>query len=430
MLPYFVPPYGMLAALRAMLAGREAMTGDQVENLFADQFGIQNAILLPSARAGILWGLKAWGSTGMRVVSSVFTCTAVWEAVFRAGAEMDGVDVGPGSFLMDTTGFSRGPTSKHALVLSEIYGHTYDLRALRRQPGNQPALRIVDLAGGLLHRDIFTRLDPKDLAVISFGRGSKAMYCGWGGMAFTNDRSLGGEIKKIRDAEIQFPSTRVRYERALRLLLVSLLRTSAGCSIKQGLQSSLRRRRKQINTIPPSVASEHDCSGIGKEFYSSPTRMERYLMARNLMNLQGHIEHREELVKRYNRNLKDIAAVVLPADAGDVLSHYSIRVASEVRNEIVDSLAAAGVEAGRLFFFSPGMLEYRRFVVTSRFSQKEYPIARRTAAEVINLPLHPGLTSEEVDWISEQVRNLVTGTKQEPVKPLNRRVELQSQRPN
>src|SRR5438874_11826925 len=141
MFPCFAPPYGLLTASRTLLSRGNEVSAEKLEELFANELEVKNAILLPSARAGILWGLKACGSLGRRVVCPVFTCTAVWEAVFRAGAQGDGIDLAEEGFLMDEAALAASQVGTHALILSEIYGHSYDLQALGRGLGKQPILR-------------------------------------------------------------------------------------------------------------------------------------------------------------------------------------------------------------------------------------------------------------------------------------------------
>jgi dTDP-4-amino-4,6-dideoxygalactose transaminase len=408
MLPLFAPPYGLRTALGALLSDGKKFTSEKVESLYAEELGTEEAILLPSARAGILWGLQAWGAKGSRVLCPVFTCTAVWEAAYRAGAEVQGVDVGKRTFLMDEDALASGAAGEHALILSEIYGHTYNLKALRARPGNQPALRIIDLAGGVLDRGCLSRIQGSDLAVVSFGRGSKAMYCGWGGMAFTRNTELGRAVREIRDSEIRLSAPKISCERALRLLLVILLRTGTGCLLKQRGLRLFGRRRTQSVANAVSANSPESCGLPDKEFYLSCSSPEKSLMIHNLMNLREHGERRKELAKRYRQNLRDLDAVDLPMDPGDVLSHYTIRAPSEMRNRIVASLDRAGIEAGRLFFFSSAMREYRLFLSGSRYCQHEYPNAVRAAEEVINLPLFPGLTGSDVDLVSDEVRKAVS----------------------
>ncbi len=406
MVPYFAPPYGLYTALLAAVNRRDRVTTERVEELFADEFRIRNAVLLPSARAGILWGLKACGEKGLRVQCPIFTCTAVWEAVFRAEAEMDGIDVEPDGFLMDRQILSVGLEETHALVLSEIYGHTYNLQELGRRPGREPEIRIIDLAGGVLHQSLLGRLGTRDLAVISFGRGSKAMYCGWGGMAFTQDQNLGKALRDIRNSAVRSPSAGLSGERALRLLLVCLLRRPMVYSMKRGMQRFLTRHGTGENAAFSRAGGQED-TGIGREFYSSATGMEKRLMIHNLRQGRWQVEHRMELVKRYHRNLADAKNVNLPPNSMDVLSHYTVRVPNKIRNGTVALLERAGIEAGRIFFFSPRMWEYRSFVSPSRFCRGVYPNAVKVASEVINLPLHPGLRLTDVDRISETFRNSV-----------------------
>jgi len=426
MIPYSAPPYGFATALRHLLGLGRGATLEQVEARFGEALGIDSVVLLPSARAGIQWALKAWGGSQRRVASPMFTCTAVWEAIFRAGAAIDGIDLGEDSFLLDPAVLAATPTEPYAVLLSEVYGHTYDLATLQRPGGAAPELRLVDLAGGVLHPALLSRLENRDVGLVSFGRGSKALYCGWGGMAFCPDARLGASLRALRAAETTAASRNESWEHWLHLLVVSVLRLPGAYGWKRRLQGLSARRRGPAPAAPANVARPVPVPGPGKEFGILPGALERRLLLHNLAQLPEHISRRQELARRYRQNLRNHAPIVLPPDTEDILSHFTIRVPGAMRQALVSSLEQRGIEAGRLFFFSYEMLEYRDFVAPSRFSPKAYPNTQRIASEVVNLPLFPSLSLAQVDWISETVRALVEAATRAPAKPLAAKITAPS----
>lgn len=391
-------------ALQAVLSPKRSVSLSAIEALFAETLQVRNAIVLPSARAGITWALRAFGRPGLRVACPFFTCSAVWEAVFRAEGNIEGIDLAEDSFLMDLSSLAQNSTAPYALLLSEIYGHSYDLRALPRLPGGSPGIRIIDLAGGVLGVSVLARLEGNDFAVVSFGRGSKAMYCGWGGMAFTRDDALAREVRRVRDSQLRIISAKRRLSRGGRLVAVSILRTSFGCGVKRRVQAV---RRPEVAVGSGEIHHTADTVPVSPEFWSSTSRSEQYLMRQNLNGLAEHATRRRELVARYNANLGDLCTLRLPLETGDVLSHYTIRVPPPLRNSLVRRLEDNGIETGRLFFFSPEMWEYRLFVAPSLHCRSDYSRAVLTSAEVINLPLHPRLKPEDVDLICEKIRKVL-----------------------
>lgn len=426
MIPYSAPPYGFATALRHLLGLGRGATLEQVEARFGEALGIDSVVLLPSARAGIEWALKAWCGSQRRVASPMFTCTAVWEAIYRSGAAIDGIDLGQDGFLLEAGALRPTDSEPYAVLLSEVYGHTYDLVALRERGGAAPQLRLVDLAGGVLHPALLSRLEKSDIGLVSFGRGSKALYCGWGGMAFCPDARLGASLRALRDAEMSPASRKVSGEHWLHLLLVSLLRLPGVYGWKRRLQGIPRRRRSSAPAVPVSVAQPRQLPGPSREFRVLPGALERRLLLNNLAQLPEHISRRLELVSRYRQNLRHHAPIVLPPESSDVLSHFTIRVPGSIRQGLVGALEERGIEAGRLFFFSYEMLEYRDFVVPSRFRPKQYPNTLRTASEVVNLPLFPSLTVSQVDWICETVRALVDTAARVPSQALGTKVTVPS----
>ena len=94
-----------------------------------------------------------------------------------------------------------------ALVLCEVYGHTYNLAELERRAASTPAVRIVDMAMAVPCPALFQRLGSYDFGVISFGDG-KSMYAGWGGIGFARERALAEAVRRLRDlalAQGDFP---------------------------------------------------------------------------------------------------------------------------------------------------------------------------------------------------------------------------------
>src|SRR5208283_2713588 len=133
------------------------------------------------------------------VVGPAFTCGAVHEAMVRSGSQVRLLDVGNDDFLMDAPALSASQTGPHAVVLSEVYGHAYDLAQLAGNAASPPAARVVDMAMSVPHPVLLQRLQLRDFAVVSFGSG-KSMYAGWGAMGFACDAALADEVGRIRDS--------------------------------------------------------------------------------------------------------------------------------------------------------------------------------------------------------------------------------------
>jgi len=396
MLPCYKSNFGLPDLLKATISGYSTGVED-VEDAYAEAFGMPYAILLPSARAGICWTLRACSGKGQQVICPVFTCWEVWQAVRRVHSDICLVDLDKDSFLMDyniLASFQEGP---HAMVLSQIYGYPYDLDALDMRSKHDPGVRIVDMAMGLPDQNLFKQLGPRDVALISFGA-RKCLYSGWGGMAFMRDRALADEVRRLRGSE-QVPESFVTAGLKFnRMFMTELARLEI---VHSAIQSSRRWWNKFQVKIPRNIAhpvcvEQHQDHPSFEAYYRvPPSGVNRNLMLYNLLTIEDQRKHRKSLAEHYTKNLSGIAGIILPPISCDAMSHYTIRVPATRRAEIVDMLSRSGFAVETLFAFS------------ARLPIAEYPVSAKVADQVINLPLYLKFTPSEVERICSVLRKVI-----------------------
>jgi len=391
MIPRRRPPFGVGHVIKAIFGCWNRASVADVEEAYARAYGMPHAVLLPSARAGICWALKATIGDGIRVICTAYTCRVVWEAIARSGGQLHLVDVKENSFLMDEVAMKRAQVGNYGILLPEIYGYTYDLSQIARQATSAQKVRIVDMAMTVPTAEHFARLADGDFAVISFGAG-KCMYAGWGGMAFTRNQELAGCVRQIRDQSLTSYSRWLSVRRGLRMVAFNLMYEPSAYGFlrkikcaKQLLRKGLRNYRRSCRSF---LSFEKPCS---KEWFLPTTYVDRNLMLYNLEQAGRYIEHRKLLAERYQRNLRGTAGLVCPEIPPYTLSHYTVRVKPAVRPLLVNYLLKAGIEVSTIFDFPKNL------------SKREFPHASRTASEVLNLPLHMNLHLGDVDRISESV---------------------------
>jgi dTDP-4-amino-4,6-dideoxygalactose transaminase len=387
MIPRHRPPFGLGELFRMMFFPSRDCSVEQVEDECAVACGIPYAVLLPSARAGICWGLRATVSDGTPVLVPAYTCRAVHEAVARSGGRPCFVDTEPATFLMDPTAVAARGAERCAIVQSEIYGHSYAPDTSGTSYA-APQLRIVDAAMTVPVPAVFARLRWNDLAVVSFGIG-KCVYAGWGGVGLTRDPLLAAEIRDQRNAHLGEEHLSLALGRAIR----TVLRTLAHARVFYG---ALYRFRTPPDLFPAMPETWNSDIELSNEWSAPSTHLDRRLVCRNLKHTVGFSERRQALAALYRRNLCGIRHMGVPPVSSFAMSHYTIRVPSVHRDAIRASLLRLGIDTGRLFRF-PGYL-----------SETTFPNAARAASEVINLPLDDCLTSEDVAFICEGVRGSIS----------------------
>ena len=402
MIPLHRPFFGVGAVIGETLFPRaEAKDLRRFEEAHAAASGCAEAVWLPSARAGIAWALRAAISKDTKVIGPAFTCSVVHEAMVRSGGRPQIIDAADDSFEMEPAALLAALSNNHALVLSEPYGHTYDLN----QFTSTPKIRIVDSAMAVPHPTLFARLRANDFAVISFGSG-KTVYAGWGAMGFTRDVALAKEVRKIRDAMLTGGSSKLTLKRSLGIGLRTAAQNPLVFSATRKLwyqANALRSRVRKKPDAPQTTAAGQsfafpaawpDDQTCGPEWRLPSTRVDCGLALRNLETAKIVHTKRLELARRYHNNLADGKALMLPPVSPFALSHFTVRVDARIRNRVKEELMKLGIYTISLWTFSPHL------------NPQEFPNAARICAEVINLPISPWMSEAQVDEVCERLLSL------------------------
>ncbi len=115
------------------------------------------------------------------------------------------------------------------------------------------------------------------------------------------------------------------------------------------------------------------------------------------------IEQRQVVANRYNAALSDVAVTpyVMP-ECTSVWAQYTIRVAAEKRQDVMDALKLKGVPTA-VYYPKPlhQQTAYKRFPVAGN----GLPVSERLSQEVMALPMHPYLDVATQDYIITAVRD-------------------------
>jgi dTDP-4-amino-4,6-dideoxygalactose transaminase len=397
MIPIHPPPFGLAVLVRAAFGRRPTLR--EVEEAYAAGCGIAHAVWLPSARAGIAWSLQAVAEPRVAVACPAYTCKVVHEAVIRAGLPMRLVDVGPEGFLAD--GAALVGEGGAAVVLCELFGHTYDLAHLATRTPSPPRLRVVDMATMVPLPEVVGRLSGNDFAVISFGIG-KSMYAGWGGMGLTRDGALAAEVRARRDKAVQPGGAPLALRRGLVMALRTAVQHRALYREAKDTALAVGWLRRRIHGVEPAADLPDrwaEGRGLDAEWFAPATKLDLALIVRNLAWASEFSRRRLALAERYRAALDGARGVVLPPASPYALSHFTVRVPPDARPVLVRALWRAGVDVGILYEF-PDYLD-----------REAFPNAARIGSEVVNLPLSVDLSDADVGRIADVVRRVGAGVR-------------------
>jgi dTDP-4-amino-4,6-dideoxygalactose transaminase len=321
------------------------------------------------------------------VLTPAFTCAVVHEAVKRSGTKLIGIDAAVDDFLVPPAALSASETKSFAVVLCELYGHAYEL-AGASAVSDAAVVRVVDMALSVPHPSLFKRLRENDFAVISFGKG-KTMYAGWGAMGFTSSQALADAVRRRRDALTTNSNAKLGLRRTAKVFL----RTAAHYPSVYALARHMYDRVPALkHHEAPSGQSRNailDDSSISAEWRMPSTHSDRALALWNVQRAADMWRTRLALASRYEANLRDSKSISLPKASASALSHYTVRLDSEIRSAVKNRLYRGGVHTVTLWAFS------------EHLDKEQYPNALRLSDEVLNLPLSPWMTPSQVDQVCE-----------------------------
>lgn len=114
------------------------------------------------------------------------------------------------------------------------------------------------------------------------------------------------------------------------------------------------------------------------------------------------VDRRIEIAERLDKGLADVAQIVLPprpANRRNTFQLYMVR--AERRDALLEFLSERGVEA-KIHYPTP--LHLQPAARDLGYRAGDFPVAEAQACDIITLPCHQYLTSDEIDHTIECVR--------------------------
>lgn len=324
---------------------------DKFQNEFAEYVEAKHAIATSSGTTALHTALVAAGvQKGDEVITTPFTFAATSNSILYSDAKPVYADINAKNFNLDPEKIEEHITDKtKAIIPVHLYGQPAQMDEIM-EIAQKHDLKVIEDAAQA-HGAVFKGKkigSIGDLGCFSFYP-TKNMTTGEGGMVTTNDDDLAEKSSMVRAH-----GESKRYEQSL--LGYNYRMTDIGASIG----------RCQLKHID--------------EFNKKRNENAEYL----------------------NEALSDVNGVTTPKvmdDAYHVFHQYTIRVAGK-RDEFRDFLTkeeiGTGVHYPIVLYKQP---YYKNLGITGKC-----PEAECAAREVISLPVHPSLTTDELDTVAEAVK--------------------------
>jgi dTDP-4-amino-4,6-dideoxygalactose transaminase len=359
--------------------------GPMVENFekeFATFCDTERAVAVNSGTDALRFALMAAGvKAGDVVITVPHTFIATTEAISQAGAQIEFVDIDERTYNMDPEKLkaflemecerSNGSLIHRqsgkpvtAVVPVHLYGQMADMDPICDLVEKHNLILIED-ACQAHGAEYFSRKDNRWkkagsiglAAAFSFYPGKNLGACGEAGAITTNDVELASKCRMLRD----------------------------------------HGQAKKYY---------HDVEGYNGRLDA----MQAGFLSVKLKHLQSWNGKRRHHAELYRQLLGSCEGVILPHEPSwskAVYHLFVVRVAD--REQLKDSLGAAGIGTGIHY---PIPLHLQKAYATFHHKSGNFPVTERVAAEILSLPMFPGLTEQMQVRVAEQtaacVSHLVT----------------------
>jgi dTDP-4-amino-4,6-dideoxygalactose transaminase len=327
------------------------------EEAFARFVRAKHAVAVNSGTAALhLALLAAQVKSGDEVVVPSFTFVATAEAVVLCGAKPVFVDINPQTFNMDPEKLRRAVSGKtKAVVPVDLYGLSADMQAISEIAEEHSLVVIEDAAQA--HGAAYKGKPPgyfADMACWSF-YASKNMTTGEGGMITTNISEYAEALRCMRShgERGEYVSTMLGHNYRM-----PEMEAAIGIAQLEKLPDFLKKRRRNAGHLAEKLA-------VSKRL-TLPTEPRGYKHSWYLYTVRFKDSKRAE------------------------------------RDKTVDELRRRGIGATVYYDTPIHLMPYYRRFATHKLRETE-----RASEQVFSLPVHPGVTDQQIEFIGDSVAEVV-----------------------
>lgn len=297
---------------------------------------------------------------GDEVIVTAFTIVSCVSAIVKAGAVPVLIDCDPHTWNMDVDAIEEKITSRtRAIMAVHIYGLPVDMEPVLSLASKYSLLIIEDAAEAIGQR-CRGRICGSfgDISVFSFYP-NKLVTTGEGGMIVTNSKEIAERCMKLRNLYFE-PTARFVHE-------------EMGWNLRM-------------------------------------TNIQAALGLAQLERLEQHIDRKIHVGQLYNECLQGVKSLVLPVQKTDYAENmywiYGVVINDDISmtaREAMKLLADRNVGT-RPFFFP--MHQQPVFKKMGLFEGESYPVSERIAKRGFYIPSGLGITDEQIQQVSDEIKNL------------------------
>jgi dTDP-4-amino-4,6-dideoxygalactose transaminase len=126
------------------------------------------------------------------------------------------------------------------------------------------------------------------------------------------------------------------------------------------------------------------------------------LLLIKLQHLQEWNQERNRLAQRYIQNLQYVSEVHLPQTLdGNTHVYHLFVIRCFQRNELMEFLKKNGIDTLIHYPVPPHLQKAYQHL---NFQKGDFPIAEKLADEMLSLPIYPGLSDSQIDFVCEKIQ--------------------------
>ena len=371
----------------------------ELEEEFKKYLGVKYAISFNSGRSALMAILEAMKvREGDEVLLQAFTCNSAVNPILMKGAKPVFVDIDE-TLNIDLEDLKKKitPRSK-AVMIQHTFGWPAQIEEILEFVRQNNLFLIEDCAHslGAKYKGKFCGTFG-DVAFFSFGR-DKIISSVFGGMAVTNNEEIGERIKNFRE-KLDFPSNFWIFQQLLHPILVDYLVLPA-YGLNQHLGRILLGIFHKLSILSKAVYRKEKRGEIPKYFPKKFPNALSLLALNQFKKLERFNEHRREIAKFYEENLKEKFELPLFRERSDILPtfmRYPILI-----NKNTDKILEAARK--RKIYLDDGWRKSPVVPPDTNLKKMEYqlgfcPQTEKIAKSILNLPTHINISQKDAQKI-------------------------------
>lgn len=340
----------------------------EFEEKFASTVGAKYAITVSNGTAALHLAAKVLGvQSGSEVLTTPMSFAATSNCVLYNNGKPVFCDINERG-LIDATDIKKKITDKTAGIIPVHYmGLPCDLQEISEIAEDNNLFVIEDAChavGARINKDTIGNCAYSDLSVFSF-HPVKHITTGEGGMITTNNSQLDGLLRTIRT---------------------------------HGISKNISEFKTK-HTEPWYQEMHY----LGYNYRL--TDIQAALGLSQLQRLDEFVQRRRAIAKRYNEFFEELEEVeTIPEMDGEFHSYhlYVIKVDnSTTRQKLYESLAKVGILCQ--VHYIP--IYWHPYYRENGYAEEHLSVTERFYERIISLPMYPGLSNSDLDYVLESIKN-------------------------